>query len=299
MDNIAPLTEVPVDAVAVADRVARFTSRSIKQESKLLGLETIVSMTDLTTLEGADSPGRVRRLCQKAIRPSISDPSVPSVAAVCLYPNLIGQAKEFLAGSTVSLASVATGFPAGQVDMKIREDDTKQALAAGADEIDMVISRGAWLAGDEERVFDEIVRFKEICGKAHLKVILEVGELETFDAVRRASLLAMAAGGDFVKTSTGKTSPAASLAVTLVMMEAVRDFYHLTGKKVGIKPAGGIASAKEALAYLVMLAEVMGPDWVDPHLFRFGASSLLNDVLRQISKQKSGVYEGGDYVTQS
>lgn len=293
---MADLLYGPVDEVAVNERVAKFTSRSIKQDSKMEGLLTVVSMIDLTTLEGSDTPGRVHRLCQKAIRPA---PDVPSVAAVCLYPNLIPQAAEELQGSGVHLASVATGFPAGQVDIQIRSADAEQALEGGADEIDMVISRGSLLSGDKEMLFDEVALFKDICGEAHLKVILEVGELSGFDQVREASLVSMHAGADFVKTSTGKIPSAASMAVTLVMMEAVRDFYYETGRMVGVKPAGGISSAKQALHYLVMLSETLGEEWMNPDWFRFGASSLLNDVLRQISKQKSGVYEGDDYVSVS
>lgn len=294
MADLASLIEIPVDEVAVHERVSKFTSRSVKTESKLAALFTIVSMIDLTTLEGADSPGRVHRICQKAIMPA---PGVPHVGAVCLYPNLIAQAHEELQGSGVHLASVATGFPSGQVAMEIREADLLQAVEAGADEIDMVISRGSFLAGDYQGLFDEVARFKELCGDAHLKVILETGELITFDNVRRASLISMQAGADFVKTSTGKIPSAASMAVTLVMMEAVRDYYDLTGRMVGVKPAGGIASSKQAIHYLVMLSEILGDKWMSPDWFRFGASSLLNDVLRQISKQESGVYEGVDYVS--
>jgi len=287
---------MPIDEVAVHERVAKFTARSVKADSKMNGLLTIVSMIDLTTLEGADSPGRVHRICQKAIRPA---KNVPSVAAVCLYPNLIAQASEELQGSSVHLASVATGFPAGQVTIEAKIADVNQALQAGADEIDMVISRGALLAGGEQQVFNEVIFFKALCKRkeAHLKVILEVGELADFDQVRKVSMIAMQAGADFIKTSTGKIPNAASMAVTLVMIEAVRDFHQETGRMVGIKPAGGISSAKQALHYLVMLSETLGPEWISPEWFRFGASSLLNDVLRQIEKQRTGNYEGDDYVT--
>ena len=286
-----------VDQVGVEERVESLKKRSIKRESKLWALDLAVRMMDLTTLEGRDTEGKIRALCAKGIRPDPSDPTIPSVAAICIYPAHITVAKEALAGSTVKIAAVSTGFPAGQTyrDVKLRE--TRQAAESGADEIDMVIDRAAFLEGDYRAVFDEIVAVKEACGSAHLKVILETGELETYDNVRRASILAMAAGADFIKTSTGKVTPAATLPVTLVMLEAIRDFNRRTGRIVGMKPAGGIRTAKEAIAYLVVLYETLGPRWMTPDLFRFGASSLLNDVLMQIRKERTGRYQGPDYFT--
>jgi deoxyribose-phosphate aldolase len=254
-------------------------------------------MMDLTTLEGRDTPGKIRALCAKAIHPQPGDPSIPSVAAVCLYPALISEAKEALRGSTVKVASVATGFPSGQTYRDIKVAEVKEAVASGADEIDMVIDRGAFLAGDYATVFDEIVEIRDATGEAHLKVILETGELGTFDQVRRASILAMAAGADFIKTSTGKVQPAATLPVTLVMLEAIRDFEKATGRAVGMKPAGGIRTAKEAVQYLVVLYETLGPRWMTPDRFRFGASTLLNDVLMQIEKERTGRYQDPDHFT--
>ncbi len=286
-----------VDAVALEERAATLAKRSIKRESKLQALDLAVRMMDLTTLEGQDTPGKVAALCSKAMRPDPGDPNVPSVAAVCVYPNLVPTAKERLAGSGVKVASVATAFPSGQSPLDVKLRDVEDAVAMGADEIDMVIDRGAFLSGRYAKVFDEIVKVKEACGEAHLKVILEVAELGTYDNVRRASLLAMAAGADFVKTSTGKVSPAATLPVTLCMMEAVRDVYVETGRVVGIKPAGGIRVAKQAVQYLVVLNETLGADWLTPDLVRFGASSLLNDVLMQIRKERTGAYQSGDYFT--
>ena len=286
-----------VDQVGIEERVASLTRRSIKKQSKLWALDLAIRMMDLTTLEGKDTEGKVRALCAKGMRPDPSDPAIPSVAAICIYPAMIPVAKKALAGSKVRVASVATGFPSGQTYLDVKLLETRQAVGAGADEIDMVIDRGAFLQGDYRQVFDEIVAVKEACGDAHLKVILETGELETYDNVRRASILAMAAGGDFIKTSTGKIAPAATLPVTLVMMEAVRDFYRRTGKIVGIKPAGGIRTAKDAIQYLVVLYETLGPRWMTPELFRFGASSLLNDVLMQIRKERTGAYQGPDYFT--
>jgi deoxyribose-phosphate aldolase len=286
-----------VDQVGIEERVAKFTTRSIKKGSKLWGLKTAVSMVDLTTLEGKDTPGKVRALAGKARRPDPTDPSIPHVAALCVYPNMIPTAVEALAGSGVKIASVATYFPSGQAPLEVKLADVRSAVEMGADEIDMVIDRGAFLAGDYASVYDEIVAVKEACGEAHLKVILETGELETYDNVRRASVLAMAAGADFIKTSTGKVQPAATLPVTLVMLEAIRDFYAQTGRRVGMKPAGGIRTAKESIAYLTTLYETLGPDWMTPDLFRFGASSLLNDVLMQIRKERTGRYSGGDYFT--
>jgi deoxyribose-phosphate aldolase len=286
-----------VDQVGVELRVDTLRKRSIKRESKLWALDLAIRMMDLTTLEGKDTPGKVHALCQKAIRPQPGDPSIPSVAAVCVYPALVAEAKEALAGSTVKVASVATAFPSGQSFPDIKVAEVRAAVAAGADEIDMVIDRGAFLSGDYTAVFDEIVEIHEACGDAHLKVILETGELETYDNVRRASILAMAAGADFIKTSTGKVTPAATLPVTLVMLEAIRDFEKATGRAVGMKPAGGIRTAKEAVQYLVVLYETLGPRWMTPERFRFGASSLLNDVLMQIEKERTGRYQGPDHFT--
>jgi deoxyribose-phosphate aldolase len=252
---------------------------------------------DLTTLEGKDTRGKVLALCQKAMRPDPSDPDIPHVGAVCVYPTMVPFVKQALAGSGVHIASVATGFPSGQTFTPIKVEETRQVVAAGADEVDMVIDRGAFLSGDYQKVFDEIAEVKEACGPAHLKVILETGELANYDQVRKASLIAMYAGGDFIKTSTGKVGVNATLPVTLVMLEAIRDFYHVTGKRIGMKPAGGISNAKLSLAYLVLLYETMGPEWMTPDLFRFGASSLLNDVLMQIRKERTGAYQSGDYFT--
>ena len=286
-----------VDQVGIEERVESLKRRSIKRESKVWALDLAIRMVDLTTLEGKDTEGKVRALCAKGMRPDPSDPTVPSVAAICIYPALIPVAKRALAGSGVKVASVATGFPSGQTYIDVKLLETRQAVAAGADEIDMVIDRGAFLQGDYRQVFDEIIAIKEACGPAHLKVILETGELETYDNVRRASILAMAAGADFIKTSTGKVQPAATLPVTLVMMEAVRDFQRRTGQMVGIKPAGGIKTAKEAIQYLVVLYETLGPRWMTPDYFRFGASTLLNDLLMQVRKERTGRYQGADYFT--
>jgi deoxyribose-phosphate aldolase len=271
-----------VDQVGVEERAAALAKRSIKRESKLWALDLVVRMIDLTTLEGKDTPGKVHALCQKAMRPDPGDRSVPGVAAICVYPAQVATARDALAGSGVKVASVATGFPSGQTFLALKLTETVLAIEAGADEVDMVIDRGAFLSGDYVTVFDEIVAVKAACGSTHLKVILETGELGTYDNVRRASLLAMAAGADFIKTSTGKVSPAATLPVTLVMLEAIRDFERRTGRAVGMKPAGGIRTSKEAIAYLVVLYETLGPGWMTPDRFRFGASSLLNDVLMQI-----------------
>jgi deoxyribose-phosphate aldolase len=286
-----------VDAVALEERAATLAKRSIKKDSKLQAFELAVRMMDLTTLEGADTPGKVAALCSKAMRPDPSDPSVPSVAAVCVYPNLVPVAVARLRGSTVKVASVATAFPSGQSPLAVKLADVREAVALGADEIDMVIDRGAFLSGRYAKVYDEIVKVKEACGDAHLKVILETGELGTYDNVRRASLLAMAAGGDFIKTSTGKVNPAATPPVTLVMLEAVRDFADATGHKVGVKAAGGIRTAKDAIRYLVIVNETAGAAWLSPDLYRFGASSLLNDVLMQRAKLATGRYSGPDYFT--
>ena len=286
-----------VDQVGVEMRVESLKRRSIKKASKLWALDLAIRMMDLTTLEGKDTPGKIRALSAKAMHPQPGDPSVPSVAAICVYPSLIAEAKEALKGSTVKVASVATGFPSGQTFRDIKVAEVKAAVAAGADEVDMVIDRGAFLSGDYATVFDEIVEIKDACGDAHLKVILETGELGTFDQVRRASILAMAAGADFIKTSTGKVQPAATLPVTLVMLEAIRDFEKATGKAIGMKPAGGIRTAKEAVQYLVVLYETLGPRWMTPDRFRFGASTLLNDVLMQIEKERTGRYQDPDHFT--
>src|ERR671910_1016614 len=266
-----------VDQVALEERAASLAKRSIKKESKLLALELAVRMMDLTTLEGSDTPGKVAALAAKAIQPDPADPSIPSCAAICVYPNLVPAAVARVRGTGVKVASVATAFPSGQSPLAIKLSEVEEAVALGADEIDMVIDRGAFLSGRYAKVYDEIVRVKDACGRAHLKVILETGELGTYDNVRRASLLAIAAGADFIKTSTGKVQPAATLPVTLCMMEVVCDVYAETGRMVGIKPAGGIRISKQAVQYLVVLYETLGPQWMTPDLFRFGASSLLND----------------------
>jgi deoxyribose-phosphate aldolase len=293
------LSRVPVvDEVGVNERVARFQSRSIKTASKVEALKLVLSMIDLTTLEGQDTPGKVRQLCQKAIHLHDAMPGLPHVAAVCVYPTMVGIAKQALAGHDIKVASVATAFPSGMSDLRIKLADTRMAVEAGADEIDMVISRGAFLAGDYRYVFDEIKAVKAACGDAHLKVILETGELGTLDRVRRASVLAMYAGADFIKTSTGKIQPAATMPVTLVMLQAIRDFYRETGRMVGMKPAGGISSSKLAIHYLVMLRETLGNAWMTPEWFRFGASSLANDVLMQLMKQSTGAYQSADYFSQ-
>jgi deoxyribose-phosphate aldolase len=286
-----------VDQVAVEERAATLAKRSIKRESKLFALELAVRMTDLTTLEGSDTPGKVAALASKAIRPDPVDPTIPSVAAVCVYPNLVPHALERVEGTGVKVASVATAFPSGQSPTDIKVEDARRAAETGAHEIDMVIDRGAFLSGNYAKVYDEVRQVKEAIGDAHLKVILETGELGTYDNVRRASLLAIAGGADFVKTSTGKINPAATLPVTLVMLEAVRDVFEETGKRIGVKPAGGIRQAKQAVQYLVVVNETLGPEWLTPDLFRFGASSLLNDLLLQIRKEKTGRYQSPDYFT--
>jgi deoxyribose-phosphate aldolase len=286
-----------VDQVGVEERADSLKKRSIKKASKLWALDLAIRMMDLTTLEGKDTPGKVRALCAKGLHPQPGDPSIPSVAAICVYPALVADAKDALKGSAVHIASVATGFPSGQTFRELKVAETRLAVEAGADEVDMVIDRNAFLSGDYQTVFEEIVAVKEASGPAHLKVILETGELETYDNVRRASVLAMAAGADFIKTSTGKVTPAATLPVTLVMMEAVRDFERQTGREIGIKPAGGIRTAKEAEQYLVVLYETLGPRWMRPERFRFGASSLLNDLLMQIEKERTGRYQDPDDFT--
>ncbi|MEV4255384.1 deoxyribose-phosphate aldolase [Spirillospora sp. NPDC049652] len=286
-----------VDQVGADERAARLGARSIKTTAKAWAIDTAISMVDLTTLEGADTAGKVRALCAKAVRPDPAQPDAPKVGAVCVYPDLVGVAVDALRGSGIGVASVATAFPAGRAPLEAKLADTRAAVADGAAEIDMVIDRGAFLAGDYLKVHEEIVRTKEACGDAHLKVILETGELRTYDNVRRASWLAMRAGADFIKTSTGKVSPAATLPVTMIMLEAVRDFRDATGRTVGVKPAGGIRTTKDALKYLVMVNEVAGPDWLTPDLFRLGASSLLNDLLMQRRKLATGVYSGPDHFT--
>ena len=287
----------PIDEIGARERAARFQARSIKKASKVEALKLILSMIDLTTLEGADSPGKVRQLCAKAKRLHQSMPDLPTVAAICVYPTLVAEAHRALEGTGIRVASVATAFPSGQAALEVKLEDTRYAAQQGADEIDMVLSRGRFLAGDEAYVFDEIQQVKEAAGDAHLKVILETGELGSFDRVRRASDLAMRAGADFIKTSTGKTSSAATLPVTLVMLEAIRDHYYETGIRVGMKPAGGISKAKLAIQYLVMLRETLGSAWLTPELFRYGASSLANDVLMQLVKQQTGVYSSADYFS--
>jgi deoxyribose-phosphate aldolase len=286
-----------VDQVGADARAASLATRSIKTTAKAWAIDMAIAMVDLTTLEGADTPGKVRSLCAKAVRPDPSDPSVPSVAAVCVYPDLVETAVSALQGSAVQIASVATAFPSGRAALSTKLQDVRDAVAAGATEIDMVIDRGAFLAGHYVQVFEEIVAVKAECGTAHLKVILETGELATLDNVRRASWLALLAGGDFIKTSTGKINPAARPPVALVMLEAVRDFHARTGELRGVKLAGGIRAAKEAVRYLVMVNEVAGEQWLTPALFRFGASSLLNDLLLQRHKLSTGNYDGPDYVT--
>ncbi|WP_326600672.1 deoxyribose-phosphate aldolase [Streptomyces sp. NBC_01803] len=286
-----------VDAVGLEARAAALGTRSIKTTSKAFAIDLAISMIDLTTLEGADTPGKVRALCAKGIRPDPGDRSVPSVAAICVYPDMAAVAVEALRGTGVSVASVATAFPAGRAARSVKLADVAEAVAAGAGEIDMVIDRGAFLAGHYLEVFEEITAVKEACGQAHLKVILENGELATYDAIRRASWLAMLAGADFIKTSTGKVAVNATPANTLLMLEAVRDFRAATGVQVGVKPAGGIRTSKDAITYLVLVNETAGEDWLSPRWFRFGASSLLNDLLMQRQKLSSGRYSGPDYVT--
>jgi deoxyribose-phosphate aldolase len=286
-----------VDQVGVLERVAGLAARSVKKASKLQALDMAIGMVDLTTLEGADTPGKVRAMCAKARHPDLADPPAPPVAAVCVYPDLVPVAREAVAGSAVAVASVATAFPSGRASLAVKLADVEDAVRAGADEIDMVIDRGAFLAGRYGQVYAEIRAVREACGPAHLKVILETGELATLDNVARASWLAMMAGADFIKTSTGKVTPAATPAVTLVMLAAVRDFEQASGRRVGVKVAGGIRTAKDAIRYLVLVNEVAGPAWLTPALFRIGASTLLNDLLMQRTKQRTGRYGGPDYYT--
>ena len=291
----------PVDQVGVEARASMLSTRSVKTASKLWAIDTAISMIDLTTLEGADTPGKVISICTKAIRPDPTNLDVPHVGAVCVYNDMVKVARQFLdsaGGEQIPVAAVSTAFPSGRASIEVKQRDTEDAIANGATEIDMVIDRGAFLAGNLSKVLTEIVCIKEICGdRAHLKVILETGELVTYDNVRRASFLAMAAGADFIKTSTGKVQPAATPAVVLVMLEAVRDYYQLTGKKIGVKPAGGIRTTKDAIKQLVLVNETAGPEWLNPGLFRIGASALLNDLLMQRMKMKSGQYSGRHYVS--
>jgi deoxyribose-phosphate aldolase len=283
--------------VNAQERVARLFSRSIKKESKMQALHLALSMIDLTTLEGKDSEGKVKQLCYKASHLHDKYPGLPNVAAICVYPNMVPIAKKSLDGTGINVASVATAFPSGMADIKAKLEEVKSVVDAGADEVDMVISRGKFLSGNYGYVSDEISQVKEACGKAHLKVILETGELVTLDNVRLASDIAMEAGADFIKTSTGKISPAATPPVVLTMLEAIRDFQTKTGKKIGMKPAGGIGTAKQAIQYLVMIKETLGSEWLSPDLFRFGASSLANDILMQIMKQTTGQYQSKDYFS--
>ena len=286
-----------IDQVGAQERVDRLFSRSIKKESKINALKTVLSMIDLTTLEGKDTPEKVKQLCYKARHLDDSIQGFPNVAAVCVYPTLVGVAKKELKGSGIKIASVATAFPSGQSTLEVKISDTKFAVSEGADEVDMVISRGKFLEGEYNFVFDEIAAVKQACGKAHLKVILETGELDTLDNVRKASDIAMHAGTDFIKTSTGKISPAATMEVVYVMLNAIKDFYKKTGIKIGMKPAGGISTAKKSLQYLVMLKETLGDEWMNKDLFRFGASSLANDILMQLKKQETGIYQSLDYFS--
>ena len=296
--DIPDFTKSPtIDKVGVEERVARFQSRSIKAESKMQGLRMALNMIDLTTLEGKDTPGKVKQMCYKAMHLHDALPGLPTVAAVCVYPSMVKIAKQEVRGSGVKVASVSTAFPSGQAPLDVKLRDTKFAVDQGADEIDMVISRGKFLMGDYSFVFDEIATIKEACGAARLKVILETGELVTLDNVRRASDIAMYAGADFIKTSTGKIQPAATMQVTYTMLEAIRDFHLETGRMVGMKPAGGISTSKLALHNLVMVKETLGNDWLSNEWFRFGASSLANDVLMQILKAETGIYQSSDYFS--
>lgn len=292
-----PQTAPTVDQVGIEERVARIKARSIKEASKVQGMKLALGMIDLTTLEGADTPSKVQQLCYKAMHPHDALPGLPTVAAICVYPSLVKVAKKALGDSGVKVASVSTAFPSGQAPRSVKIADTKFAVNEGADEIDMVISRGKFHSGDHQFVFDEIAAIKEACGDARLKVILETGELGTYDKVRLASDIAIAAGADFIKTSTGKINPAATMEVTLVMLHAIRDHYLSTGRMIAMKPAGGIRKSKEALHYLMMVKEELGPEWLDPHWFRFGASSLANDILMQLQKAADGHYQSADYFS--
>ncbi len=286
-----------VDQVGIEERIARFNTRSIKKNAKLEGMKLALSMIDLTTLEGKDTEGKVKQMCQKALHLSNDIPNLPTVAAVCVYPTHVNAAKQILKNSSIKIASVATAFPSGNSSLSIKLEDTKIALENGADEIDMVISRGEFLSGNYNFVYDEIAAIKKACGSARLKVILETGELSTLDNVRKASDIAILAGADFIKTSTGKIQPAATMPVTLVMLQAIKDYYQKTGLMVGMKPAGGISTSKSALQYLVMLNETLGPKWMTNEWFRFGASSLANDILLQLGKESKGVYYSKDYLS--
>ena len=297
LKNYNPASSPTIDQVGVEERCARFQSRSIKDATKTAGLKLAMSMIDLTTLEGKDSEGKVKQLCYKAMHPHDAFPGIPQVAAICVYPTMVKTARQALKGSNIHVASVATAFPSGLAPLKVKLEDTRFAVNEGADEIDMVISRGKFLQGEFNFVFDEIAAIKEACGKAHLKVILETGELSTLDNVRKASDLAILAGADFIKTSTGKIQPAATMPVTLVMLEAIRDYYYATGKMIGMKPAGGIANSKLALHYLVMVNETLGAAWLHPDWFRFGASKLANDIVMQLVKQETGVYQSLNYFS--
>jgi deoxyribose-phosphate aldolase len=295
---IPNLNNLPTyDTVGVNERIDRFCKRSIKKSSKIAGLKMALSMIDLTTLEGKDTEGKVRQLCYKAMHPHDALQNIPRVAAICVYPTYVAIAKNALEGSDIQVASVATAFPSGQSNLEAKLSDTKFAVDQGADEIDMVISRGQFLSGNYQFVFDEIAAIKEACGKAHLKVILETGEIDTLDNVRKASEIAMYAGADFIKTSTGKIQPAATLQVTYVMLDAIKDFYLKTGKIIGMKPAGGISTSKIALQYLVMLNEVLGEKWMNKKYFRFGASSLTNDIIMQLIKSETGIYQSINYFS--
>lgn len=285
----------PIDQVGIEERCARFKTRSIKSDAKMQGLKMALNMIDLTTLEGKDTEGKVRQMCYKALHLHDEFPGLPTVAAVCVYPEMVASARKYLGSSSVKIASVSTAFPSGQTNHAIKLADTKQAIDAGADEIDMVISRGKFHQGDYNFVFDEIAAIKEACGDKRLKVILETGELGDLENVALASRLAIDAGADFIKTSTGKIQPAATMEVTLVMLEVIRDYYFETGKMVGMKPAGGISNSKLALHYLIMLKETLGDAWLTNEWFRFGASSLANDLLKQVVKQSTGVYQSGNY----
>ncbi|HIA79011.1 MAG TPA: deoxyribose-phosphate aldolase [Candidatus Marinimicrobia bacterium] len=297
MQSGTPTYTRNIDQVNAQERVTKLFSRSIKKESKIVALNTVLSMIDLTTLEGKDSQGKVKQLCYKAAHLHDQFSNLPNVAAICVYPPMVPVAKKALNGTGINVASVATAFPSGMTSLDTKLEEVKTVVAAGADEVDMVISRGKFLQGEYDWVSDEIAKVKEACGEAHLKVILESGELVTLDNVRLASDLAMAAGADFIKTSTGKVSPAATPSVVLIMLEAIRDFYKQTGKKIGMKPAGGVSKAKLAVQYLVMVRETLGQDWLSPDLFRFGASSLANDVIMQIVKQSTGVYQSTNYFS--
>ena len=294
-DVLESVYDSKIDSIGLNERVASLATRSIKKDSKLQALNLIVSMCDLTTLEGEDTEGKISQMAAKAIKPDPSDKSIPSVAAVCVYPSLVGPIKEKVMHSNVKVASVSSYFPSGQVPMESKLLDTKYAIDSGADEIDIVINRKAFLEGDYRKVYDEIVALKELCGDVHLKTIIEVGDLKTYENIRKASLISLAAGSDFIKTSTGKLSVGSSRQACYVMAKAVLDFYHMTGIKAGIKVAGGIRDAKDAIRYLVIVNEEMGVDWLSPYMFRFGASSLLDDVLKQIRKLKTGAYQASYY----